>query len=176
MSQSAGLYRIAATDFEMIATDPQSVDFNTISKETCFIAGTHEGFRFLLSIGRDAATVELVNQLFYPTESVGEMPDMDNIDWDEYEDGMEGSVIPYNNVAVVKALATFLDGIDESTIISLYDANELNENDVYPGAWNNDTSGEYAYNTHDLLQALPTLKAIYAHAAAEGDYVFCIVG
>lgn len=174
MSQSAALYRIAASDFELIVKDPQQANLVALSKAHCTIPGIHEGFRFLLSIGRDAATIDLIDQVFYPTESVDGSPGKEpEGDW---EDGIQETIFPYNNPVTVASIAAFLTGIDDTTITGLYNTNELNENDVYPSAWNNDASGKYAYNLHHLLREWPRLKNLYVHAAAEGDYVFCLVG
>ncbi|WP_276484614.1 DUF1877 family protein [Paraflavitalea pollutisoli] len=167
MSQSATLYRIGATDFESVVQDPAYARFRALSKEFVSLQGTHEGFRFLLSIGRSAAEKELVTQLFYPAESLE--------DAHEGED-LSGDAIHYNNPDKVFALASLLAGVDDTTLTRLYDANELNENDVYPGAWSVTTSADIAFNVTHILQEWPLLKGLYTRAASDGDVVISFVG
>lgn len=167
MSQRATLFRISATDFQVIVQDHLQADARALSKEYITLNSTHEGFRFLLSIGRTASIIELVNQLFYPAESISEIPESQDLG---------DKVIHYNSPEKVTAMAAFLATIDDTTLKTLYDANELNENDVYPGHWSATTSADIAFNITHLLLEWPLLKGIYTRAAAEGDFIICFVG
>ncbi len=160
MSQTATLYRIGKNEFPGFVADPAYANLKAINKWNASFQQTHEGFRFILSKGRDAATVELVDQIFYPVERIGE----------------DDAPIHYSNPTTVAAIAALLATINADSITALYDANELNENGIYPEVWNTKPFEQHGFNPGLLIHELAMLKDIYAQAAAEGDYVLSFVG
>lgn len=179
MGQSATLYRIAPEDFSAIEADPDSFDPESSAKELATFDKTFEGLRFILSKAQDEATEDLAEQIFYPDTYIGEEVDFENLDIDNIPEdfSFESSAVYYNTPDKVAAIAAFLDAISNEEFIELFDADELNENDIYPGGvWNTETNPDIVFNANDMVKEFQVLKDFYSKAGSEGDYILSVVG
>lgn len=64
----------------------------------------------------------------------------------------------------------------DGDIQSKYDANELNENGIYPEVWHIDDSPSRAFSKQQSLEDFAELKNIINQANKEGDYIFVFAG
>lgn len=72
MSQSSTLYRISRDSFNQLINLDINEDPNigAMAKDYSVFQGSFMGFEYILSKGRSSATVELVNEIFNPTQSL----------------------------------------------------------------------------------------------------------
>jgi hypothetical protein len=179
MGQSATLYRIAPKDFPAIEANPDGFDLESIIKELATFDKTFEGLRFILSKAQDDTTEDLAEQIFYPDTFAGEETDFENLDIDNIPEdfSFESNAVYYNTPDKVAAISAFLDTISNEEFIELFDADELNENDIYPGGiWNTETNPDIVFNANDMVKEFQVLQDFYSKAASEGDYILSVVG
>jgi hypothetical protein len=177
MSQSASLYRITKTNFEEIIENPHDFKILSIAKAYITFEQTFEGIKFILSKGQNDATVSLVEQIFYPANCIGQ--ETDYADLEDLPDNFdfESEPIYYNDADGVAELSVFLDGISAEQFNELFDADELNKNNVYPSkAWHNNTDPNRSFNADSLTKQFVLLKEFMSSAKDEQDYVLCFVG
>jgi hypothetical protein len=178
MGQSATLYRIDIKNILKLIEDTDSFDLAVSNKEYVTFEKSFEGLRFLLSKDKSGEEDELIHQIFYPESHAGEAIDFEEIDIDDIPENFDWSsnAVYYNEPAVVKAISDFLNTISEQQFAALFDADELNQNDVYPGSvWNNNTDPAIVFNPRHMIQEFARLKAFYSAASHAGDNVIAII-
>jgi hypothetical protein len=178
MSQSATLYTIAKLDFPKLLENPANFGLLDLKKEYVSFQKTHEGFCFILSKGQNPASAELVKQIFYPPTYVGEEINFENLDLEDLPEdfNFESSAVYYNDPGKVTDINTFLDTINIENFKELFNADELNEQGVYPILWNTETGEDVAFNVRHMAKEFLEMKKFFSKAKEEGDYVLSFVG
>jgi hypothetical protein len=80
------------------------------------------------------------------------------------------------NPQIISTIHGFLNNISIVDIHSNYDANELNQNGVYPELWHNDNSTDMAFNERQLSEDLIELKTLIGQATEQNDYILVFIG
>ena len=178
MGQIATLYRIDKTDFSKVLVHPENFGLSNLDKGSVTFQKTFNGFCFVLSKGQNKATAELIQQIFYPVTYAGEQVDLENLELEDLPDdfNFEGSAVYYNDPDKVTAIASFLDTIPVEKLKELFNADELNEQGVYPTLWNIETREDVAFNIDHMTKEFEEMKAFFSKAKEEGDYVLSFVG
>jgi hypothetical protein len=171
MSMIATIYRIPEEVFEnLVAWNWED------TKSTEAFVSSFMGLEYLLAVGADEQAFPLYQSIFNPTLFVGP-PGWQSL---SFEQQMalyaERKMIFYLDPARIAAIDRLLENITEGQFRERFNAEELNENDVYPKAWNDDQGEDAAFNLNHLLQDLAKLKRIFRAAAAEGDYLVVYTG
>lgn len=176
MSQSITLYRISQEDFEAMKANPEGTTILDISKENIVFPQTFEGLKFILSKGQDEATVSLLEQIFYPETYIGKEVVLDDLEILTADIDFESTAIYYNDMDSVADMHAFLDNISIEQFHRLYDAQELNENEVYPhNVWIEEGEQDRAFTRNHLAKEFTDLKNFMAVAKADNDYVLSLV-
>lgn len=177
MSQSATLYRISNETFRQLETSADSPQFEISSaKNYRTFQGSFMGLEYILSKGQNNSTTEIINEIFNPTKSLGGH-DIEKLSLEEQMEFYEnGGVIYYLDSITISRLNNLLDTFSEADIQTKYDANELNDNGIYPSVWHNDNSPDQAYNRRHILEDFIELKTIINEARQENDYIIVFVG
>ena len=177
MGQSATLYRIGKNDFPVILEHPENFGSLDLNKGYVSFQRTFDGFCFVLSKGQNKTTVELVQQIFYPITHAGEVIEFDQLDMDNLPEGFnfESDVVYYNDPGKVAEIAAFLDTISIDKLNELFNADELNEQGIYPVLWNTESGSATAFNIDHMTQEFTEMKAFFSKAKEEGDYVVSFV-
>jgi hypothetical protein len=178
MSQSTTLYRISKAKFsELEASGGESFDPSS-AKNYVTLEGSFMALEFILSKNQDDEAVEQVNELFNSGQFIGEQNiGIDDLySFEEFDFDNMGSSIPYLDAAAVAGVHAILDKLSTEEIESLYDADELNSNGIYPEVWHNDNSPEQAFNLRQVSEDFTELKSIIKKAAEERDYVLVYTG
>jgi hypothetical protein len=164
MSQSTTFYRISKDKFRELETSGGEFEISSAKNYVTF-EGSFMALEFILSKDRDDPTAELVSELFNPGQSIGEQnPGIDDFDFEEFDFDDMRSSIPYLDVAAISSIHAFLDQVSTEDIESLYDAEELNSNGIYPELWRNDNSPEQAFNLRHVSQDFEELRSIVRKA------------
>ena len=175
MSQSATLYRISKDTFRQLKESTGQEQFDiSLAKNYAKFQGSFMGLKYVLSKGQYEPTTELVNKIFNPQQSLGKQ-DFDSLTPEEQFELYE-TQISYLDTDVISKLNNFLNQVSDVDIQSKYDADELNENGIYPEVWHNENSPNQAFNELQLLQDFGELKKIINQADKEGDYILVFVG
>ena len=185
MDITASLYRISAADFSVAAANPAAFDREKMAKTSVNIGKTFDGLAFVLSKGRDAATVQLISEIFFPKTYLCIEPETEEFlsknDFFEVFDNQIEYHAP-DKVAIISAL---LDTISVEEFRKSFDPDELNEEAIYPNdgmydenndIWNDGQEENDPYNAIGLTKELTKLKEFYAIAKKDGDYIFTYVG
>ncbi|PWV56148.1 DUF1877 family protein [Chitinophaga sp. S165] len=176
MSQSITLYRVSQENFEAMKANPEGTVILDISKENIVFPQTFEGLKFILSKEQDEATVSLLEQIFYPETYVGKEIDLDELEMLSEDLDFESTAIYYNDVNGVADMHTFLGSISLEQFHKLYNAKELNENDIYPNnVWIEEGEPDRAFTRKHLAEEFTDLKNFMAAAKADNDYVLSLV-
>jgi hypothetical protein len=176
MSQSATLYRISPDTFgQLVKSDNPKFDIASAKSHVIF-QGSFMGLEYILSKGQDASTIELVREIFNPRLSLGGQDFSSLTPEEQFEFYESGGSISYLDMTSIRKLNNFLEKVSETDIQSKYDAQELNDNRIYPEVWHNDNSPDQAYKQPHILEDLEELKAIVNQADKQGDYIFVFVG
>lgn len=176
MSQSTTLFRISPDTFgQLLKSESPQFDIASAKSHAIF-QGSFMGLEYILSKGQDASTIELVREIFNPRLSLGgqdlsSLTPEEQLEFYESEDS-----ISYLDTTSISKLNAFLEKVSETDIQSKYDAQELNDNGIYPEVWHNDNSPDQAYNLRHILEDLEELKAIVNQADKQGDFIFVFVG
>ncbi|MFN0293040.1 DUF1877 family protein [Pedobacter helvus] len=177
MSQSATLYRISNDTFRQLETSADRPQFEISSaKNYTTFQGSFMGLEYILSKGQDISTTEIINEIFNPKKSLGGQ-DIEKLSLEEQMEFYEnGGVIYYLDTTTISKLNNLLDTFSEADIQTKYDANELNDNGIYPAVWHNDNSPDQAYNKRHIIEDFKELKTIINQAREDNDYIFVFVG
>jgi hypothetical protein len=177
MSQSTTFYRISKDKFRELEKSGGEFEISSAKNYVTF-EGSFMALEFMLSKDLNDSTAELVSELFNPAQSIGEQnPGIDDVDsFEEFDFDDMGSSIPYLDAAAISSIHAFLDQVSTEDIESLYDAEELNSNGIYPEVWHNDNSPEQAFNLRQVSQDFEALRSIVRKAAEEGDYLVVYTG
>lgn len=176
MSQSITLYRISQESFEVMRANPEGTVILDISKENIVFPQTFEGLKFVLSKEQDEDTVALLEQIFYPETYVGKEIDLDELEMLSDDIDFEATAIYYNDTEEVADMHAVLNNISIEQFHKLYDANELNENKVYPdNVWIEEGEEDRAFTREHLAREFTDLKSFMAAANADNDYVLSLV-
>jgi len=179
MGQSATLYQIDKNDFSKIVDNLNDFSLFDIAKKSATFEKTFEGLRFVLSKGRDKDEAELVEQIFYPKTFIGEKIDFANLDFKNLPDDFDIFKQPvyYNDPNKVSNISSFLDTVSVDDFKKLFDPDELNQMNIYPGeVWNRHTEENYAYNERDMTNEYKNLKAIFESARINCGYILSYLG
>ncbi|NJB37831.1 DUF1877 family protein [Croceivirga sp. JEA036] len=181
MGQRATLYRVDKKRFEELRSlsevdsiEPFIVDFAEFEKN-------HEGLKYLLVKWAKPNEVGLIEEIFYPSESLFDgttEPNPDDPDeWEKYlEEFDNDSSIPFLNPEKTKTLGKLLTELNDQDFILLYNSKEMNKNKVYPWCWHDEEKEDLAFNKTDILQGIEKLKKILIEAGQNGDYILSSVG
>jgi len=178
MSQSATLYLISNERFELLEDNPDKTKIPTLSYGNETFEQTYEGLSFLLQKvfkGEDRA---LINEIFEPSEFIGEGLDDDLYESHTIDDieKFEENAIYYLDPEQISRINVLLTNLNITTVLNMYNPAEFNNNGVYPEVWHNDESKGLAFNKVHLKENLETLTHFFKTAAAADDYVLIFVG
>jgi|GEM_PF-1499959 len=187
MSQTATFYPIDSTEFIAIKSNPNNLDVFKDRKNYVSFQGTHEGLRFVLAKDLKDDEAKFINEIFYPTDYIGELwqtifPDTDeeeefaNVTDDESFDDFDRQPIPYHTPEKVKAIASLLNNISNERFLKQFNPEELNQKKIYPWCWNRNQGINQVYNEKHIFEDYLKLKELFNNSSVTGDYLFCFVG
>jgi hypothetical protein len=174
MSQSASLYPITPSEFEVLKQETDLDQLPDMSSRAEVFEQNFEGLNFLLAKFFEGNDTALIGEIFSPTEFLGKEIDYTTIDFDVDFDEIEQPLF-YIAPAKVTAINTLLATVNDDKFASRYNADELNANDIYPAVWHNDESDDKAFNKRHLEEGLRYLKELFKEAAANGNYIFSFI-
>jgi hypothetical protein len=177
MSQSATLYRVSRKTFNELKNAAGHPEFDPDqAKESLCVDWLHMGLEYILSKDSDKSAISLAQSIFNPPESLGGGPQTSGSQKDNWDLTDPFSQIAYLSPSMTMKLSQWLETIREREIRDRYDADEFNENDVYPCGWENNNSPNLACTERSLVEAFKKLKAIIKKAAKNEDYLLVFVG
>ncbi|MBE8726109.1 DUF1877 family protein [Flavobacterium hungaricum] len=171
MSQSLNLYQINKSNFEELSKNYQSYNLDFSDHNSSIFEQNYEGLIFLFSTYYNQELPESLEKLFYPQDFIGEEMNISDIDFDNIDDFPEASSTYYLNPETIKEIDTILNSIENDIILSFYDADNFNANDIYPNAWHNDESEDQAFNKRHLEEGLQLLKETISKAKKNQNYI-----
>jgi len=174
MSQSATLYPITPSEFELLKHEAGLDQLQDVSTRAEIFEQNFEGLQFLLAKFFKGNDLTVINEIFSPSEFLGEEIDYTAIEFEDDFDEVEEPLF-YVSPEKVKAINALLVTVDDDKFLSLYNADELNANEVYPEIWHNDESDDQAFNKRHLAEGLRYLKQLFNEAAANGNYIFSFI-
>jgi len=173
MSQSATLYPITPSEFKLLKQEANLDQLPDVSTRAEIFEQNFEGLQFLFGkFFKDDLAV--VDEIFSPTEFLGEEIDYTAIEFEDDFDEVEQPLF-YVSPEKVKAINALLVTVDDNKFLSLYNADELNANEVYPESWHDDESDDQLFNKRHLAEGLRYLKELFNEAAANGNYIFSFI-
>jgi hypothetical protein len=174
MSQSASLYPITPSEFQLLKQEADLEQLPDVSMRAEIFEQNFEGLQFLLAKFFKGADLNVISEIFSPSEFLGEEIDYTAI---EFEDDFDEVAEPlfYVSPEKVNAINTLLTKIDDKKFLDLYNADELNAAEVYPESWHNDESDDQLFNIRHLEEGLRYLKELFKEAAANGNYIFSFI-
>lgn len=176
MSQSTTLYRIPKDKFSELENSGGNSFEPSWAKNYITLQGSFMALEFILSKDQDDSTIEQLQELFNPGQTIGGsnigIEDLDSFEEFDFDD----MPIPYLDTETIGNIHNTLDKISSTEIESLYDAEELNSNGIYPEIWQYDNSQDQAFNFRHISEDFIALKSIIKKAAEEGDYIVVFEG
>ena len=174
MSQSATLYPITPSEFELLKHEAGLDQLQDVSTRAEIFEQNFEGLQFLLAKFFKGNDLTVINEIFSPSEFLGEEIDYTAIEFEDDFDEVEEPLF-YVSPEKVKAINALLVTVDDDKFLSLYNADELNANEVYPESWHNDEADDQLFNKRHLEEGLRYLKELFREAAANGNYIFSFI-
>ncbi len=178
MSSSATFHRISEDNFKIIqqATSGTKPNYLSLAEDAATCTGSHRALEFILSLGQANETIELVSEIFNPKRAIGELefdilPPKEK--WEMYE---RGDYIPYLEPVTISKFANLLNNISVNDIRNMYDAQELNDNNIYPKVWHDENSADKSFNERHILEDFQELKQIFKIADKEKNYILVYIG
>ena len=176
MGQSSTFYEIKKTDFNKIKEDPSLFAITeTVSLET--LEQNAFGIEFILKKMMDSKQHEIIEQIFYPKDYLGEKPDYGNMDFDEVIlDELEDNPIGFLAPDLILEMDNLLRSVTENGLEKSYNSSELNSNGIYPENWHDNESSDQAFNRRHIAEGIEQLKSILDRAKQSGNYIFVFSG
>ena len=179
MGQCASLYRIDKSDFAKAIDNPDGFSIREINKGYEIFDSSFEGLQFVLLKAVDDTNSHLVKLIFDPTTFIGEEIDLSTIDFENLSDDIDLLKQPlyYHEPARVSAINNLLEHISLVQFQNLFDHNELNSHEVYPGnIWNDSTHEDSGFNMKHMTDEFENLKTIFKTASGNAEYLLVYVG
>lgn len=177
MSQSATLYRVSETFFQQLAQSKERHFDTAAAKDHVLFQGSFMGLEYVLAKNEYAATASLLHALFHPKHMLGSEVLESSVSMEGQIEFFEVPLLyPYHTPDFIAQLHAFLETVSAEDIRARYNAEELNNNNVYPSAWHANEAPGMAYNVQQLQTDLAALKTIIREANEAGDYVFVLIG
>ena len=177
MSQSATLYQVPNTIFAQLKNSyslDEGIDLLPFFKNHVTFQGSFMALEYVLSKGQNVATTMLVKEIFNPTKILG-AEDFEHLK-DEEKGNLYENMLPYLDAGTISEIAALLNSVSESDIRLSYDPEELNNNDIYPGLWQNDVAPDIGFNRKDFLNDFLELKNVFLQANTERNVIIVLVG
>ena len=131
----------------------------TVSLET--LEQNAFGIEFILKKMVDTKRHEIIEQIFYPKDYLGEKPDYENIDFDEVIlDELEDKSIGFLAPDLILEMDNLLRSVKENELEKSYNFSELNSNGIYPENWHDNESSDQAFNCRHIAEGIEQLKSI----------------
>ena len=177
MGQSATLYEIKEDVFKKIAVDPSCFEINMTRHYEVF-EKNFEGLLFLLSKSVPIESKDIVKQIFYPLDYLGESIDFGSIDIGNLDEDsiFDNEPISYLTPETINQLKELLNSLEKVDFIRNYNSRELNENGIYPEIWHDDESPDQAFNKRHIMEGFESLQNLFNRASEEGNYILVFVG
>ena len=176
MSQSTTLFRLSKDKFSELENSGGNSFEPSWAKNYITLQGSFMALEFILSKDQDDSTIEQIQELFSPSQQIGgQNIGIDDLDsFEEFD--FDETPISYLDAATIGGIHNTLDKISTAEIESLYDADELNSNGIYPEVWQDGDSKDQAFNFRHVSDDFAELKSIIKKAAEEGDYIVVFEG
>ena len=178
MSQSTTIYSISKKLFEELKNSENRSElkiYNTTKNYHTF-QNSFMGIEFVIKKNKTEQDKNILNQIFNPTEFLGDF-DFENSDIEEMLDFMEsGNYFPYLCSEKLIEIDKILTEITELDIRNNYNANELNENEIYPNLWNNESDKGESCDVNLLIEDFIKLKNIIKEARSTENYLLICSG
>src|SRR6478735_8962542 len=124
MSQSTTLYRLSKDKFSELENSGGNSFEPSWAKNYITLQGSFMALEFILSKDQDDSTIEQIQELFSPSQSIGTQHiGIDDLESFE-EFGFDDMSIPYLDADTIGNIHNTLDKISTTEIESLYDAEE----------------------------------------------------
>lgn len=172
MGQSATLYRIAQFKFDELLNNPATFNVRMTQGHTTF-EQNFEGLLFLLSKLASNSEQALVQEIFYPNDSIGKTVDFDS---DNFMDFSDNEPINYLSPEKVRSIHGFLGRINKRDVLALYDPDELNKNGIYPRVWHSDESPDQGFNKRHIEEGFDNLIMLFNAAVSNNETILAFVG
>lgn len=178
MSQSTTIYSISKELFDELknSENRKEIKIHNRVKDYYTFENSFMGIEFVLTKDKSEPTKNILNQIFNPTEYLGDF-DFENPDFEEMMDFMgSGNYFPYLSNEKVTEISETISEINESELKDKYNAAELNENDIYPNVWTNGNIEGESNNLNHLIEDFSELKKIIIQASKEENYLLICSG
>lgn len=172
MGQAISLYEISKEQFDILAQNPSCFEEEMTEQYEVFDQN-FEGVLFVLQKTVSDEYKEVIQEVFYPNDSVGESIDFDNI---KDESIFKETLISYLPPKRVKFLNEILNNIDKECFLSQYNSTELNENRIYPSVWNDEKASDSAFNKRHLEEDFDSLRFLFNDASSYENYIIMFMG
>ncbi|PMD90214.1 hypothetical protein BWI97_24210 [Siphonobacter sp. BAB-5405] len=183
MGQSLSLYTLDTSNFEQLhASKGQDKAAMAEAKFSLLLQKTFMGLEYVLLKGRSEDEKEILQWLFTPDQFITPY-DFKNVDPEslsdeetaDYWDAVE-RMIPYLSPDQIKTIHQVLQTIPVDHIRQNFNAQELNEENIYPWAWADSDDPNVAYTARELSENLEGLKATFQQADEQQAYILCYIG
>ena len=178
MSQTTTIYSISKELFVELknSENRKEIKIHNRAKDFYTFQNSFMGIEFVLTKNKSETTKSVLNQIFNPTEYLGDF-DFENQDFEEMMDFMEsGNYFPYLNIEDLTEISKIISEITEAEIKEKYNATELNENNIYPNEWTNENIEGESNNLNHLIEDFSELKKIIIQASKEENYLLICSG
>ncbi|MBN9482154.1 MAG: hypothetical protein BGO70_16415 [Bacteroidetes bacterium 43-93] len=177
MSQNATLLSISENDIQDFIASPEKVGWANIAavaKNNIEVQGSFLALEYLLSKGLPTDDQQLIREIFSPDATLGEP--LDDDDYARIFELLEsGKSIPYISQQRVGLIYSLLDKITPADVAERYNADELNQEEIYPSIWHNDNAPDKSFNKQHLLTDFELIKNLFATAVQTGDSIVSVV-
>ena len=178
MSQSTTIYSISKVIFDELKNSENRIEvkIHNRTKDYYTFQNTFKGIEFLLMKDKSEITKNILNQIFNPTEHLGNF-DFENANFEQMFNFMNsGNYFPYLTKEKIIEINRIISDISESEMKNNYNATELNENDIFPNEWTNENREGESNNSQSLIEDFLELKKIIAKATKEENYLLICSG
>ena len=86
MGQSATLYKLPHSDFEKLERDIKGFNIQELTEQYETFDQNYEGLIYVLSKSESRDTQLLINEIFYPSDYLGDKPDFSSIYFEDLDE------------------------------------------------------------------------------------------
>lgn len=176
MSISTNLYQINGLAFSELQKNHENYQIAFDEDNSSVFEQNFEGLQFLFARYYSENLPDEINLLFNPVDVIGEEVDYSAINWDDIDGFPESSAIYYVKPSDIEKIFRTLQKIDKAGLLGFYNAEEFNQNDIYPGVWHTDESSDKAFNKGHLSEGFDLLYKTISKAAKNNNYILYFTG
>lgn len=170
MGQMIVLHEVNSIIVQKLREEPLDFSYK-MSESVQEFNKNFDGLIFVLKKVTDQDQHNLLEEIFYPQESLTNLAEIEFSpnDMENFE-SWEDPIFWINSQKVIE-INELLEKVSKRDLLGNYDAEELNQNQIYPSIWHYDERVNKCFNKRDIEKGFENLCKIFGNSVKNNNSI-----